>query len=151
MSEYDVDVIMRLLPAGVRNAMRYEYMMTLVAEYKHTHKAIDYQSFIKNIIRKSLRQADAKWSQKQLFEKMRHNIYDDLQANPPLQPVYPETDSPHFEGVLLTGRLEGSSQLSSKNVMRRLREVDNMIKSPYAVTSWSPMENVPLPPSSGSV
>ena len=146
MSEYDVDVILRLLPAGVRNALQYEYMITLVEAYKRKFTMIDPESFIQNIIRKSLLQANFDWTQKQLFQQMQYNIHN-LDSNTTLPAVYPETDYSSKNAISLSEQREGVSQLSAANIRRRLRAVDRMSKPAGAITSWSPMENIPAPPS----
>ncbi len=128
MSDYDVDVILRLLPTGVRNAMQYKYMLTLVKLYKDKKKYIDYDHFIKDIIMKSLKQAEENWSQTQLFQKMQQNVHQDLQADPPLAAVYPGNDTPQHDGVSVSSMREGASELSSTRMLDRLQKLEKVNK-----------------------
>lgn len=97
LEDPDVELIVRLLPPKTRSAIRQIHLRELVLRYKQQADPdkIDHDAFIRNVIRRSLRDAELSWRPEQLHAQMQHNLGLYMTLPKDAKPVtYPETDAP---------------------------------------------------------
>lgn len=143
LEDPDVELILRLLPPRTRSAIEHVHLRELVSQYKQQVDPgkIDHNAFIRNVIRRSLRDAELSWRPEQLHAQMQHNLglYVTLPTN--AKPVtYPEMDAPpeslnhttdlHKERSKLTS-------LSNSAMRRRLGAASALENGKSYAGSWT--------------